>query len=404
MCGAALGAAAAAVAASACGASSAGSNFGESGSGADGGAAGQEAETFDSAAFDSFPSEGSPETGPPPPPATVTFVHASPSLNDTRLCWTLPSSGSSGDAGGLTDASPFPSGAPMPASNFPGLPVGGAVQLSPATSLAVASAAGPVDLYAIDAVVLAKEANGALPSSCEALVCVQNSSSACLRPNKDYWHVGTLPPRAIAPSGPTFVALAGCVGTALDPAANAGRCGANWDAVAGNLHVEVLHVATPSHAGEAGIVSDASGIAVQSVLLSPALAASLPEAGAARVSFGTSAEAGTVALLSSEDDIEPSFPLALGMSADIASFGQVGFAVDALLPDAAASGHFWTSLAQAQSLVDPTLDPRVYFGAHTTYVVAVLGDPSAPSPFSGGDAAYDGRGLHVLVLASLPAN
>jgi hypothetical protein len=341
----------------------------------------------------------------PPIPATVTFVHASPSLNDTRLCWTLPAGG---DAGALTTDSPFPSGAPMPASNFPGLPVGGAVQLSPATSLAEASTEGPVELYAIDAVVLAREATSALPSSCEAVVCLQNSmaspSAPCLRPNKDYWHVGTIPMNAIAASGPTFVTLAGCEGTALDPAANAARCGPNWDAVGGNLHVEVLHVATLSPVGDAGAASDAEALAVQFALLSPALATSLAEAGAARVSFGASGDAGTVALLSSEDEIEPTVPVAVGMSTDLAAFGQLGFGIDTVLPDAATSPHFWTSLVQAQSLIDPTVDPRVYFGVHATYVVAVLGDPSAPSPFSAGDAAYDGRGLHVLVLASLPAN
>jgi hypothetical protein len=300
----------------------------------------------------------------------------------------------------LTDAVPFPSGAPMPASNFPGLPVGGAVQLAPATSLATASAAGAIDLYAIDAEVLA-ERNALSPSSCEALICPSNS---CLRSNKDYWQVGTLPTNAIAAQGPTFVALAGCLGTELDPAASALRCGSSWDPVAGNLHVEVVQVATLPFSGATDAASNGGVLAVQSTLFSPALIMSLADAGQARVSFGASGEAGAIAVLSGEDDIEPTAPASLDVGTDLAAFGQLGFGVDSVGVDAATSAHFWTSLAQAQSLLDPTADPRAYFGTRATYVVAIVGDPSAPSPSSTGDAAYDGRGLHILVLASLPGN
>ncbi len=397
LCGVAGVAAAGGIAS--CSAGASGSAFGgseavDSGTGSEDGA---------SPPFDAPPSEASAEAAPPIPP-TVTFVHASPSLNDTRLCWTVPGSG---DAGALTNAAPFPSGAPMPASNFPGLPVGGAVQLSPALDLATASAAGPVELYAIDAEVLAREASSTLPSSCEAVVCLENPnpspSAPCLRPNEDYWHVGTLPTSAIAASGPTFVALAGCLGTAIDSAASAARCGSSWDAVAGNLHTEVLHVALSSSDG-VGAASDAGLLAFQSALVSPAVATSLGDGGSLRVSFGASGDASTVALLSSEDDIEPPTPTPLQIGTNLAAFGQLGLGVDAVGLDAATSLHLWTSLAQAQSLVDPTADPRAYFGASATYVAVVLGDPSAPSPFSAGDAAYDGRGLHVLVLASLPAN
>jgi hypothetical protein len=395
---------AAAHAIAACGAGSNSSAFGPAGgpNPPDGGPGVEDAETSDSSPL--LLGDGGAEAAPPIP-ASVTFVHASPSLNDTRLCWTQPGQG---DAGALTNAAPFPSGAPMPASNFPGLPVGGAVQLSPATSLAMASAAGAVDLYAIDAELLAREATSTSPGSCEALVCLQNPSpdpgGSCLLPNKDYWHVGTLPMGAIAASGPTFVALAGCLGTMLDPTASTLRCGLDWDAVAGNLHVEVVYVATLHSSGGADATSDTGILAVQSALFSPALVMSLADAGQARVSFGASGEGGAIAVLSGEDDIEPAMPDAVNMGTGLAAFGQLGFGVDTVGIDAATSPHFWTSLAQAQSLIDPTADPRVYFGTQATYVVAVVGDPSAPSPFSTGDAAYDGRGLHILVLASLPGN
>jgi hypothetical protein len=57
------------------------------------------------------------------------------------------------------------------------------------------------------------------------------------------------------------------------------------------------------------------------------------------------------------------------------------------------------SLADSQQLVDPTQDPTLFFGQPRTYLLAVLGDPNAPHAFaSGGDAGYDGKGLHVLVV------
>jgi hypothetical protein len=40
----------------------------------------------------------------------------------------------------------------------------------------------------------------------------------------------------------------------------------------------------------------------------------------------------------------------------------------------------------------------VFFGQPRTYVVAVLGDPTAPPAF--GDGGFDGTGLHLLVLAT----
>jgi hypothetical protein len=331
---------------------------------------------------------------PPPPPPTVTFVHASPSLGNARLCWALLGGG---DAGVTTADPPFPSGAPMPQSNFPGLPVGGAAQLSPATELANASAATPVEIYAIDALVLAR-LNPASPSACRDLVCLRNPSpsagSSCLRLNKDYWHAGTLAAGAIAASGPTFVALAGCEALMPDPAASVARCGADWDPVAGNLHVEVLHVASAS-----GL--DAGALAVQTALFSPALEGTLSDAGA-RISFGPPGDAGTIALLQSDGLLAPRTPALLPVGTGLAAFGTLGFGVDGPALDAAAPSHLWMSLAQAQSLVDPTADPRVYFGAEATYLAAIIGDPSAPAPFQTTGAAYDGRGLHVLVLPSLP--
>jgi len=169
--------------------------------------------------------------------------------------------------------------------------------------------------------------------------------------------------------------------------------------------------------------ADAGQLQVRAAQLSPALAAVAGDAGV-RVSFGTPGNAGVVALLSREGDIEPPAPRLVQVGNDLAAFGQLGFRVDlanggrtvdggvdagieAGADAATDAGHdpvaqelLWMTLAQAQSLVDPSTDPRTYFGQSTPYVVAVLGDPAAGSPFS--DASYDGYGLHILVLPSRP--
>jgi hypothetical protein len=94
-------------------------------------------------------------------------------------------------------------------------------------------------------------------------------------------------------------------------------------------------------------------------------------------------------------------PTVLGFDAGLPGYGQLGFAVDVAGFDGSA-GHLWMSLADSQQLVDPTEDPTQFFGQPRTYLVAVLGDPNAPHAFAPvtGDAGYDGRGLHVLVVAA----
>ena len=88
------------------------------------------------------------------------------------------------------------------------------------------------------------------------------------------------------------------------------------------------------------------------------------------------------------------------LGSDLAVYGQLGFAVT-VPDDEGGAGYEWMSLAESQQLVDPTQDPTLFFGHARTYVVAVLGDPDAPHAFApGADAGYDGKGLHVLVVAS----
>ena len=331
--------------------------------------------SFDSPSFtDSGGRDGdASEAGPLP--TTAVFVQGSPSLPDVRLCW---------DA--VTADPPFPSTGAMPGSNYPGIPLGGSALLDDATPLL-----GGSGIFAIDAENLARIEQGqTTPYSCHELVCGQgmNQSPPCLRYNLDYWPVsaGSLTLKAGADN---VAALAGCLPAALDPSAGTATCGPSWTPLNGNLHADVLQLA-----GNAGL---GGSVSVQVAQLSPALVALVGDAGSAVVSFGAegSADASVVATLGSEGQI--SSPALVSIGTNMAAYGQLGFAVDVPGYDGGA-GHLWMSLAEAQQLVDPTLDPATFFGQPRPYLVAVLGDPGSPHAFApGGDAGYDGKGLHVLV-------
>jgi hypothetical protein len=180
--------------------------------------------------------------------------------------------------------------------------------------------------------------------------------------------------------------------SALDPAASTTLCGASWTATSGNLDAQILPL------DKAGASSN--GFAVQAAQLSPGLAALAGDGGSAVVSFGTqgAADASPIATLQGEGALGP--PSIVSVGANLSAYGQLGFAVDVQGFDGGA-GHLWMSLAEAQQLVDPTQDPTLFFGQPRTYLLAVLGDPNAPHAFgSAGDAGYDGKGLHVLVVAA----
>jgi len=331
------------------------------------------------------------DTGGMTPPTTALFVQASPSLPDVRLCWST--GGSVAEGGTVEMALPFPGSGAMPGSNYPGIPLGGGAGLSDVGDLATR----PATLYAIDAENLARIEQGGAQSTCDALICNAGPNPAlpCLRPNLDYWPVASLP--APLSSGTNVVALTGCLASALDPLASAARCGPTWTDVAGNLHAEVALLQSLPAAGDAG------QLLAQSALLSPAIAAQLPDGGAVVVSFG-SPDGGLVALgaLTTEGQTTPAVST-LTVGTDLSAYGTLGFAVDVPLAGEGGAEHEWMTLAQAQQLVDPTEDPTVFFGQPRTYLVAVLGDPSAPPAFGvSGDGGYDGRGLHVLVLAAPP--
>jgi hypothetical protein len=371
----------------ACGALGASENGGTSGSDGgttfDGSSGGGDTGSSDGSVHDGG-TDGAGDTGANRP-TTALFVQGSPSLPDVRLCWGTETTNA--------DVFPFPGDGVMPASNYPGIPLGGAASMGDASALAT----GGLTLYAIDAEVLARQDPGK-PNTCAQLICGPNPNSfPCLRYNLDYWPVAQFGV-GLQAGASNVVALGGCLPLALDPAATPARCGDSWTALSGNLNAEVFQLAPVVGGTVPG------QLAVQAAQLSPGLATLAGDASSAVVSFGPqdAGDASVVATLSTEGDIEPTVPTEVAVGTSLAAFGSLGFAVDVPGLDGG-TGHLWMSLAQAQQLVDPTQDPAQFFGQATTYVVAVIGDPSAPHAFAGG-GTYDGKGLHLLVVTSLPSS
>jgi hypothetical protein len=304
------------------------------------------------------------------------FVNASTSetnLGPVRLCWSTPQ-------GGVIPANKaFPQQI-MPASNFPGLPLGGAVLLGNASALT----GGPLTLYAIRARQLEKYQQADV--TCDKLIC---SGSSCLSLGTDYFALANV---TLFDGVTNVVAIEGCLPSALDSNANAARCGATWTGASGNLHAEVLSL-TDAPAAKGTLY-------VQAAQLSPGLATLLGNGGSATVSLGTAnAAATTIANLGAEGQVLPSPPTGLPVfGLALADYGTYGIRIDVSGVDAGA-GNLFMSFAQAGQLVDPGVDPVGFYNGGGTYLVAVLGDPNAPHAFSTGTSgAYDGTGLHVLVV------
>jgi hypothetical protein len=359
--------------------SSTGSGSSSGSSSVDAGASGGAGE--DAAAGDAGGEAGAGDDGGAisPPPTVVILLHASPSLPSLRLCWAPTDPTVPVDATAL----PFPSSSAMPASNYAGIPVGGAVWADPTATQALAT--GGYTLYALRAKPIADST-----TPCHELVC-SGTGSGCLMPNADYWRVGALTPGQLRTGATNVVAIGGCLPLFDDPSASGARCGPTWSTASGNLHVDTISFYDT-------LAGDGGPLMVQAAQLSPGLAA-LEGAGATTLSFGTQ-DGGQieVARLHDEGDVEPLSPMPLMLPTTASPFDDVGFAVDVVGADAGAAGHVWMSLAQAQELVLPQEDPTTYYRLGGTYVVAVLGDPNAPHAYSAGGMPYDGTGLHLLVL------
>ena len=304
-------------------------------------------------------------------PTGALFVHASGDAPDLRLCWKV-------GAGGFSNVDvPFPSGAPAPASNYPALPVG-ETRRSPMRCCV----GGDVTIVGIPANLLYELDNAQKPAKCADLLSNANAGQGIAKGLLLYPF--TIPGGIIAGST-SVIALAGCSKNANNPTAPV--CGAGASA-SGNLHADVLPLYPVSQ-------SDGGQLPVQ--------VGKRSRPGAAR---GRWRRGGRLVRRAGRDfacrhahggrRIRALRRCGPERRYEPDSYGTLGFGVDVVGTDAG-PGHLWMSLEQSLELVDPMMNPTVYYSQQDTYVVVVVGDPGSPHAFAP-DASFDGTGLHIMVL------
>lgn len=333
--------------------------------------------TFDGQA-ESGTVDGAADAAPPLQTGAL-FVHASPDLPDLRLCWKID--GVDGGAAQYSNVDvPFPSVTPAPASNYPAMPVGGVAALADASSL-VGSNLTIVGIPASAYFTL--EAHQTPPLSCATVL---GSGAGSIIGVIDTYTFTV--PAGIVAGSTSVIALAGC--PANDANGSPARCGAGWTSASGNLHVDVLPLYPVSASG-------AGQLPVQAGQLSAGLAQLAGDAGAV-VSFGPQGATTPIGVLTREGSWAPpgNAPAYLDAGTDPSNYGTLGFGVDVVGTDGG-PGHLWMSLEQSLELIDPMMNPAVYYIAQDTYIVAVIGDPNGAHPFAP-DASFDGTGLHILVI------
>jgi hypothetical protein len=301
----------------------------------------------------------------PPSPTTILAVHASANLYDFRLCFGL-------DDGGIVPVPAYPDDPahPMPETNYPGVPVGGAALLPP-----ILFGGESVTAYVVPAYYLQSQGYvaGANEPTCDVLI------PKYLKPqNVEYF---ALPPVPLPSSGGTIVlAVEGCGAGAALTAGSVAQCGASF--VAGTANLTALAGALAAE--------DAGAWTVQLADLSPSLD---PGDGGPALSYV-------------DPTIDASIPLAAPPSSLTAApmtvpLSEAGVTAAYFVIGPSSSSPLTQSLAEIQYFQAPASDPFTYFSAPTTYFVAVVGDATdAAAPVSLPDGAanpaFDGHGLHVI--------
>jgi hypothetical protein len=310
-------------------------------------------------------------------PIPLLAVHASANLYDFRLCFGVL-------AGGVSSILPVPAypddpSHPVPETNYPGVPVGGAAMLP-----ALALAGTQVTPYVVRAQLLDKlgylSTNVAEPT-CDQLICTGGSN--CLTAQLDYF---PLAPVTVSPSGgaPLVLAIEGC-GPSGVGAASIAQCGPGYTTSSGNLSAQVAQVAPPSALADGG-----GSWTIQPADLSPSFAAfASDDGGSPTLTY-----------------VDPTTDASVALSVAAGSINVASSAVP--LSDAGVTSAYFTvgssltqSLVSIQYFQAPSSDPYTYFTAPVTYFTAILGDATdaaAPASLLDGAAnpAFDGHGLHVI--------
>jgi hypothetical protein len=225
----------------------------------------------------------------------------------------------------------------MPASNYAGIPTGGAVWAS--ADLLAQLAQGGVQLWGVLAREVADRALNDASTACDDLVC---NAPGCADANA-WWPLGQ---------------------------ASAGAAATTVIGIEGPESLEQIQLGiAPS--------PPAHDLAFQTVLLSPKLASLVADGGAVFVTYtleDAGAEAGATVDLSG---LVPPPPIVVPGPTTVNDSNAQGFSVDIEAADGGLTQHLWMSLAQSQDLVDPSLDPTVYYDA-SLLVPAMVGLGAVP--------------------------
>ncbi|HEY2517566.1 MAG TPA: hypothetical protein VGI39_42140 [Polyangiaceae bacterium] len=325
----------------------------------------------DSAGVETGPSDagGDADTGPLPHVSVTYFaLHASPNLDEFRMCFATSYAGA--DAGVL-GGPPLPSdpAQPIPDTNLPGVAIGRGAQL-PSILVPVGSQVTPL-LVRVNAIF-------DNPRDCSELFC---QGLMCVKEGDGYF---ALSPQTISQPGAFLLSVEGCAPLSLATPAGRGsaaECGADYDPVAGNLSARFIPV-------------DLSAAAPWSVRVA-AFSSSLDVAGGDA----------SVALRYVNPAADASVPLPLGgpslalpstLPLDDAGVTAAYFALSVDGGDL-----FRESLLAVQHFESPGSNPYTFFASSTSYLVAVMGDATdAAAPMTEPDGApnpsFDGHGLHLV--------
>jgi hypothetical protein len=306
------------------------------------------------------------DSGIAPAPTSILAVHASANLYDFRLCFGV-------EGGGILPFPAYPDDPahPMPETNYPGVPVGGAALLP---TIMLPSA--PLVVYVIPAYYLQSQGYvaGANEPTCDTLIL-----SDLVPQHVDYFFLPavTFP----AGGGPVVLAIEGCAaGTGLADG-SVEQCGASY---AGTTNLSaVVGPLVPS-------ADDAGAWTVQLADLSPSFD---PGDGGPALGY-----------------VDPTIDASLALSAPASSISAPPVTVP--LSEAGVTSAYFVigpssaaplteSLASVQYFQSPSSDPFTYFSGNATYFVAIVGDATdAAAPVSLPDGAanpdFDGHGLHVI--------
>lgn len=348
-----------------------GSDAGVPADGAGSDAAGIDSSISGEGGSDSGSADGATDGGPPATvPVNFLALHASPNLDEFRVCFAQSIGGA--DAG-IVDLAPVPSDPtqPIPDTNIPGVAIGRAAQL-PSFDVRPGTQVTPI-VVRVNSIFT--DTRHCPDLFCQGLHCVQQGSGYFVLPSQTVFNAGAY-----------VLSVEGCV--PLSVATPAGRgsvaeCGASFDPVTGNLSARFVPLDS----------SSAAPWSVRVATFSASLDASAPDdAGGLALRYVNPVADASIALPLDGP------PLGLPSSLPLDDAGVIAayFALSAGGTDVLRE-----SLLAVQHFESPGSNPYTFFTASGSYLVAVMGDATdAAAPMTLPDGApapsFDGHGLHVV--------